>query len=125
MKKPKSPHTVDIHVGRRVKTRRVLREMSQTALADRLGLTFQQLQKYESGANRISASRLWHIAQVLNVPVVYFFEGIDGADATVDETVDAEALLFAQTAQSLPTKVRKQVQGLLSAVSKHLDTKTT
>jgi len=121
MKYKKSPHPVDIHVGRRVKTRRVLRGMSQTNLADQLGLTFQQLQKYESGANRVSASRLWEIAQILDVPVAWFFEGLEGADEAVDDSADAEAMKFALTVQSLPTNIRKQVQATLHAMSKHMD----
>lgn len=123
MRNTKTPHPVDIHVGRRVKSRRALREMSQTALADKIGLTFQQLQKYESGANRISAGRLWDIAQTLDVSVAWFFEGIEGKAPAAAELVDAESLEFAQTAQALPKKLRKQVQGLLSAISNQLDAK--
>lgn len=99
--------------------------MSQAALADKIGLTFQQLQKYENATNRISASRLWEIAQILDVPVAWFFEGIEGANPATEEPVDTEALVFAQTAQELPAKIRKQVQGLLRAVSNHQDAKTS
>ena len=67
------PHPIDAHVGQRVRTRRTLLGLNQTALGGALGLTFQQLQKYESGANRISASRLYELGQVLDVPVSYFF----------------------------------------------------
>lgn len=124
MKKPKTPHPVDIHVGRRVRIRRVMREMSQTKLAEQLGLTFQQLQKYESGANRISASRLWHVAQILDVPVTYFFEGIEGADQAVPESGDVEGIRFALMVQALPEAVRKQVQATLHVLSNHLDPDT-
>jgi transcriptional regulator with XRE-family HTH domain len=65
----------DKHVGARVRTRRLMLGMSQTNLGDALGLTFQQVQKYEKGANRIGASRLQHISQILQVPVEFFFEG--------------------------------------------------
>ncbi len=65
---------VDIHVGKRIKTLRKLRRMSQVALADAVGLTFQQIQKYERGANRIGASRLFEFSQILDVPVTYFFD---------------------------------------------------
>ncbi len=74
---------VDKHVGTRLRTRRTLLGLSQTALADSLDLTFQQVQKYEKGSNRIGASRLYQIGRVLDVPVAYFFEempeGLDGA----------------------------------------------
>ncbi len=68
-------HPTDKHVGQRVRMRRLMLGMSQTNVADALGLTFQQLQKYEKGANRISASRLQHLAHVFQVPVSFFFEG--------------------------------------------------
>lgn len=65
---------VDVHVGNRVRMRRVLIGMSQEKLADRLGLTFQQIQKYERGSNRISASRLFQISEILRVPVQFFYD---------------------------------------------------
>lgn len=68
---------IDAHVGGRVKLRRAVVGMSQTELANRLGITFQQVQKYEKGANRIGASRLYLIAEILNVPVQSFFEGAE------------------------------------------------
>lgn len=68
---------VDAHVGGRVKLRRGIMGLSQTQLGNELGITFQQVQKYEKGLNRIGASRLYHIAQALEVPVQYFFEGLD------------------------------------------------
>jgi transcriptional regulator with XRE-family HTH domain len=71
----RSPNPIDIHVGCRVRMRRHMLDMSQTALGDALGLTFQQVQKYEKGANRISASRLQDISRVLQVSVPFFFEG--------------------------------------------------
>jgi transcriptional regulator with XRE-family HTH domain len=75
----KSPNATDTHVGKRVRMRRLMLDMSQTNLGDALGLTFQQVQKYEKGANRIGASRLQHIAHILQVPVRFFFEGSPGA----------------------------------------------
>ena len=69
----------DRHVGSRVRMRRLMLDTSQTDVADALGLTFQQLQKYEKGSNRISASRLQHISQILQVPVPFFFEGAPAA----------------------------------------------
>lgn len=72
-----APNPVDVHVGRRVRLRRRELGVSQGWLADRLGLTFQQVQKYERGSNRISASKLYQIASVLEAPITYFFEGLD------------------------------------------------
>jgi transcriptional regulator with XRE-family HTH domain len=71
----KSPNPVDRHVGSRVRMRRMMLSLSQEKLGDALGLTFQQVQKYEKGANRIGASRLQQIANILHVPVSFFFEG--------------------------------------------------
>ena len=71
----KSPGPVDKHVGSRVRMRRILVGMSQERLGEALGLTFQQVQKYEKGTNRIGASRLQQIAQVLGIPVTFLFEG--------------------------------------------------
>lgn len=71
----KSPNPVDRYVGSRVRMRRIMLSMSQEKLGDALGLTFQQVQKYEKGANRIGASRLQHIALIFQVPVSFFFEG--------------------------------------------------
>lgn len=71
----KSPNLIDKHVGTRLRMRRLMLEMSQEKLAGHLGLTFQQVQKYEKGSNRIGASRLQQIAGILQVPVAFFFEG--------------------------------------------------
>ncbi len=71
----KVPNPIDKHVGARVRMRRMLTGMSQEKLGEALGLTFQQIQKYEKGANRISASRLQQISQALNTPLAYFFKG--------------------------------------------------
>src|SRR5712691_3439904 len=71
----KAPNPIDKHVGSRVRMRRMMIGMSQEKLGDKLGITFQQIQKYEKGTNRIGASRLQQIATVLSVPVSFFFEG--------------------------------------------------
>jgi transcriptional regulator with XRE-family HTH domain len=71
----KAPNPIDKHVGSRVRLRRMMLGMSQTKLGDGLGLTFQQVQKYEKGTNRMGASRLQHISHLLQVPVPFFFEG--------------------------------------------------
>jgi len=73
----RSANPVDVHVGARVRLRRLMLRMSQDKLGETLGVTFQQVQKYERGANRVSASRLWGMADVLDVPVQYFFEGLN------------------------------------------------
>jgi transcriptional regulator with XRE-family HTH domain len=75
----KQPSSIDAHVGSRVRLRRMLIGMSQEKLGELLGLTFQQVQKYEKGANRIGASRLYDISTILNVPVQYFFEDLPQA----------------------------------------------
>src|SRR5215467_6977047 len=77
----KAPSPIDKHVGSRVRMRRKMLAMSQTKLGDALGLTFQQVQKYENGTNRIGASRLQQISQILRVPVAFFFEGAPNASA--------------------------------------------
>ena len=77
----KAPNPTDKHVGSRVRMRRKMLAMSQTKLGDALGLTFQQVQKYERGANRIGASRLQQLSHILQVPVAFFFEGAPNASA--------------------------------------------
>ncbi|MDP9195763.1 MAG: helix-turn-helix domain-containing protein [Pseudomonadota bacterium] len=69
------PNPIDIHVGHRLRLRRTLLGLSQDKLSEALGITFQQLQKYERGANRISASRLFNLSHILDVPVTWFFDG--------------------------------------------------
>jgi len=76
----KTPNPVDVHVGGRVRMRRIEVDMSQQVLGSHLGLTFRQIQKYEKGMNRIGASRLQHLASILQVPVPFFFEGLPAAD---------------------------------------------
>ena len=74
----KTPNPIDVHVGSRVRARRQAVGMSQEKLGDALGLTFQQVQKYEKGVNRVSGSRLQQLTNILQVPVAYFFEGGPG-----------------------------------------------
>jgi transcriptional regulator with XRE-family HTH domain len=84
----KAPNPTDKHVGSRVRMRRMMLGMSQEKLGDALGLTFQQVQKYEKGTNRIGASRLQQISQILQVPVSFFFEGAPAAQtATKTESM--------------------------------------
>ncbi|KMO30137.1 Cro/Cl family transcriptional regulator [Methylobacterium tarhaniae] len=86
----KAPDPVDRHVGHRVRVRRLLIGISQEKLGDALGVTFQQIQKYEKGTNRISASRLRQIADMLNVPVSFFYEGAPRQDGARSEEGGAE-----------------------------------
>ena len=84
------PHPVDVHVGSRVRMRRTLLGMSQEKLGNALALTFQQVQKYERGANRVGASRLFEISQILDVPVSFFFEEMSAETAAfTPHTVEA------------------------------------
>jgi transcriptional regulator with XRE-family HTH domain len=87
------PDPIDVHVGARIRTRRLLIGMNQETLAKALDLTFQQVQKYEGGANRVSASRLSEIAAILGVPIGYFFEDIASGDATDKRGLEARERL--------------------------------
>lgn len=92
----RTPNPVDLHVGARIRMRRKLLGVSQERLAEQLGLTFQQVQKYERGANRVSASKLYEIARALQVSVAYFFEGLantEGAAANGLPDTGASALM--------------------------------
>ena len=100
-------HPVDIHVGRRVRLRRWFRGMTQLELGERVGIRFQQIQKYEAGTNRISASRMWDIAAVMEVPMSYFFEGIDGQPSDTGEAsghilTDKETLELVRVYYAIP-----------------------
>ncbi|MCW5724562.1 MAG: helix-turn-helix transcriptional regulator [Maricaulaceae bacterium] len=83
---PRGPSSADVHVGSRVRLRRQLLKMSQEKLGEELGVTFQQVQKYERGSNRIGAGRLYKLSKVLDVPVSFFFEGLDNQVQGVAET---------------------------------------
>lgn len=76
-KEESEPNLIDVHVGKRIRLRRNILHVTQQQLAEMLGLTFQQVQKYEKGQNRVGASRLWDISRVLNVPMSFFFEDMD------------------------------------------------
>ncbi len=80
----RAPHPIDIHVGSRVRLRRMMQGVSQDKLGEELGLTFQQVQKYEKGVNRIGASRLYEIARILTVPVQFFYDDYgDGPETLI------------------------------------------
>lgn len=93
----RKPNPVDIHVGGRVRFRRMLLGMSQERLGERLGLTFQQVQKYEKGINRIGASRLYDLAHVLGVPVQFFYDEAPGAYDHTTGTRDVPGMADQQT----------------------------
>jgi transcriptional regulator with XRE-family HTH domain len=84
----RSPNPVDLHVGSRIRMRRKILGVSQERLADSLGLTFQQVQKYERGSNRVSASKLYEIAATLQAQVSYFFEGLADPATASDSSAD-------------------------------------
>ena len=90
----KTPNPIDRHVGARVRMRRMLAGVSQERLGEGLGLTFQQVQKYEKGSNRISASRLQQIAKMLDVPVSFFFDGAPTGDMPQGGFSDAASTAY-------------------------------
>ncbi len=87
----KKPNPIDVHVGSRIRLRRTMLGMSQEKLGESLGITFQQIQKYEKGTNRVGASRLQNISNVLNVPVSFFFEDAPGDSSMAGGAGMAEA----------------------------------
>lgn len=91
----KNIHPIDTHVGQRLRNRRAAMGLTQTHVAEKLGISFQQIQKYEQGRNRISASKLFDVAQILEVEVAYFFEGLDQpkADALAPQTAQETLVL--------------------------------
>ena len=98
------PSSVDVHVGGRVRVRRRLIHMTQETLADLIGVTFQQVQKYERGTNRISASKLFAIAEALDVPISYFFDGLDATgseDSGAAEGSERNIQSFLRTGEGL------------------------
>lgn len=101
----KVPNPIDIHVGSRIRLRRTMIGMSQEKLGDSLGITFQQIQKYEKGSNRVGASRLQNLAGILNVPVSFFFEDAPGSDAVVpgglEETSTSYVVNFLSSSEGL------------------------
>ena len=115
-------HPIDIHVGRRVRERRRALGVTQEKLGEALQLTFQQVQKYERGANRISASKLYEVAQVLRVPVAWFFDGGDAeataAPRSADPRANREARDLVDAYKKLPSaKMRKQVLELVKSMA--------
>ena len=117
-------HLVDVHVGKRIRQRRWMNGTTQQQLAEAVGIKFQQIQKYETGMNRVSASRLWDIAHVLEVPVSFFFEGLetvaDGAQSGQvpgDVLTDKEALDLLRSYYAIPENQRRRLFDLARVLS--------
>ena len=124
-------HPVDVHVGKRVRHRRWMVGMTQQQLGEAVGIKFQQIQKYETGMNRVSASRLWDIAKAMDVDVRFFFEGIeDGVtDSSPEERktespqmqgdllADKEALELVRSYYSIPENQRRRLFDLARALT--------
>ncbi len=124
-------HPVDIHVGKRVRHRRWMLGVTQQQLGDKVGIKFQQIQKYETGMNRVSASRLWDIAEALDVPVSFFFEGfvkdvgdtdsvvadVSPSSAQGDLLSDKEALDLVRSYYAIPENQRRKLFDLARVLS--------
>ena len=115
-------HPVDVHVGKRIRHRRWTLGTTQQQLAEEVGIKFQQIQKYETGTNRVSASRLWDIARALDVPVAFFFEGLDSSEAEpaqlpTDILADREALELVRSYYAIPENQRRQLFELARVLS--------
>ncbi|HBQ36435.1 MAG TPA: XRE family transcriptional regulator [Rhodobacteraceae bacterium] len=112
------PHIVDLHVGKRAKEIRTIRGLTQSNVADMLGISFQQLQKYETGANRISASRMFEISKLLGVSPSYFFEGLEGEDYTSMPPIDIETARIANLLSNIKNeKLKKRLYTLISEIA--------
>ena len=118
-------HEVDVHVGKRIRHRRWMNGTTQQQLAEAVGIKFQQIQKYETGMNRVSASRLWDIAHVLGVPVSFFFDGLDSDTQTTpkvgdlpgDIMTDKEALDLLRSYYAIPENQRRRLFDLARVLS--------
>jgi transcriptional regulator with XRE-family HTH domain len=116
---------VDVHVGVKLRQARILKKLSQTKLGEVVGLTFQQIQKYEKGSNRIGASRLWKLSQILALPVSYFFEGLESGtrltadDAEVAETNRRKSMELVRNFHSIKNeRAREAVYQLIKKMAK-------
>ena len=109
--------SIDRHVGARIRERRIMLGLSQQQMADMIGVTYQQAHKYERGINRISAGRLFEITRVLNVPITYFFEGLDGAD---DESMNPRQRMCLELARNFASISNQRHQEALSPLARAL-----
>ena len=118
------PEIVDVQVGQTIRMLRLKQSMSQEQLANGIGVTFQQVQKYEKGSNRVSASRLVQIANVLGADVKVFFDGVQTPDSSNDnllprELVTRQGLALMKAFHSIPNgKIRAQIVGVVQALAK-------
>ena len=114
-------HPVDAHVGKRIRHRRWMAAMTQQQLADKVGIKFQQIQKYETGMNRVSASRLWDIADALGVTIAFFFEGLTEGEQVLhsggDILADKEALELVRSYYAIPEAQRRRLFDLARVLS--------
>ncbi|MEM8871984.1 MAG: helix-turn-helix transcriptional regulator [Pseudomonadota bacterium] len=120
-------HPVDAHVGQRIRHRRWMLGMTQQQLGDSVGIKFQQIQKYETGMNRVSASRLWDIARALDTTIAFFFEGLDGeyaeapgnpvADMPQNLLADKEAMELIRSYYAIPETQRRRLFDLARVLS--------
>ncbi len=126
------PNPIDVHVGGRVRMRRLLLGMNQETLANALGLTFQQVQKYEGGANRVSASRLSAMAEILGVPISYFFGDLRPDDAEIspedrqwrEQLQRPETIEFIRLYYAIPdAKIRRQFLDMAKTVAESFEAK--
>ena len=126
------PNPIDVHVGGRVRMRRLLLGMNQETLANALGLTFQQVQKYEGGANRVSASRLSAMAEILGVPISYFFGDLQPDDAELspedrqwrEQLQRPETIEFIRLYYAIPDpKIRRQFLDMAKTVAESYEAK--
>ncbi|MEY4964501.1 MAG: hypothetical protein RL274_84 [Pseudomonadota bacterium] len=121
----KQTNPIDIQVGNRVRIRRMLIGMSQERLGDLLGLTFQQVQKYEKGVNRIGAGRLYEVSRILNVPVDFFYEGVvasgqepEGTPPVMEFVSSGEGLQLALAFMKIKdVRVRKRMLDLVKSLA--------
>lgn len=120
-------HPVDVHVGKRIRHRRWMVGMTQQQLGEVVGIKFQQIQKYETGMNRVSASRLWDIATALDVSISFFFEGLDDEVVSMEDMMkpdqkgdllaDKEALELVRSYYAIPEQQRRRLFDLARVLS--------
>jgi transcriptional regulator with XRE-family HTH domain len=111
-------HPVDIHVGQQLKRMRILRNLTQTDVAQGLKISFQQVQKYELGRNRISASRLFELSHILNVPPAFFFEGLENSPNESESALDDEATKIASMFTRIEdARLRTQIRTFINELA--------
>lgn len=111
------PHPVDTHVGKRIKEIRTVRGMTQSNVAEHLGISFQQLQKYETGANRVSASRMFELSKLLNITPAFFFEGLEGQSYDTMPPMDIETARIASALSSIKNKkLKNRINTLINEI---------